>query len=187
MQHYLLRTLQDRAPVGELLANIGRLTRSARSAGVPVVYVVRVPGGQVRPVPGRDTAGRGAWRPTRPPSEAAARAVADIVQPQPGDTVFTAKQPSSFAGTRLRARLRELARDQLIVVGAPARTDVLLTATDAGTQELRPFVVADAVVDETAGDHATAVRRLAAICAAVTLTDRVVGAFGAGREDAAAG
>uniref|UniRef100_UPI003F49871D isochorismatase family protein n=1 Tax=Streptomyces chartreusis TaxID=1969 RepID=UPI003F49871D len=180
VQQHLLHALRDRAPVGELLANVGRLTRCARAAGVPVVYVVRVPGQP--PV----TWGRGPARP-EPPAEAAARAVADVVQPQPGDTVFTTKRYSAFAGTRLRARLKELGRDQLVVAGAPAHTDVLLTAADAWMQDLRPFVVADAVVDEAADRHTMAVRWLAATCAAVTLTDSVVESFHDGRARTAAG
>lgn len=182
VQRHLLYALQDRAPVGGLLANACRLTDSARSAAVPVVYVVRVPGQRAaawgdEPAPASPV----------PPVEAAARAVADVVQPQPGDTVFTAKRYSAFAGTRLRARLKELGRDQLVVIGAPAHTDVLLTAADAWMQDLRPFVVADAVVDEAADRHAMAVRWLAATCAAVTLTDSVVEAFRSGRADAEAG
>ncbi|WP_155059476.1 isochorismatase family protein [Streptomyces blattellae] len=181
VQKYLLRLLHDSAPVGELLSNVGRLTHSARSAGVPVVYVARAPGpaGARKGAPGPVLPG--------PPAEAEVRAFADVVQPQAGDTVLTAKRYSAFAGTRLRARLNELGRDQLVVVGALARTDVLLTAADAWMQDLQPFVVIDAVVDTTAADHAMAVHWLAATCAAVTVTGPVADTFRGGRVDAAAG
>ncbi|MER8115583.1 isochorismatase family protein, partial [Streptomyces sp. NPDC094031] len=90
-----------------------------------------------------------------------------------GDTVLTAKRYSAFAGTRLRSRLKELGRDQVVVVGAAAHTDVMLTAADAWMQDLEAFVVADAVVDRTADDHTMAVRWLAATCATVALTESV--------------
>ncbi|MFD5650523.1 isochorismatase family protein [Streptomyces sp. NPDC127039] len=170
MQNQLLQPLRGRAPVGQLLSNVSRLTQVARSVQVPVVYVLRVAGEQ-----GTAWADADERPAARPP--AGAGAVADVVRPQPGDTVFTAKRYSAFAGTRLRARLRELGRDQLILVGGPARTDVLLTAADAWMQDLRPFVIADAVIEATAEDHAMAVRWLAGTCAALRTTDSVVEAF----------
>ncbi|MFH8224053.1 isochorismatase family protein [Streptomyces sp. NPDC018057] len=177
MQKHVLRALRDTAPVGELVANIGRLVHCARSGGVPVLYVTAAPG--------RHVAGEGVRHAARPDpvppedefAEAEARAVVEVLQPQTGDTVLTAKRYSAFAGTRLRSRLKELGRDQLVVVGATARTDVLLTAADAWMQDLRPVVVADAVADRTAAHHAMAVQWLADTCSMVTLTDSVAAAF----------
>ncbi|MYU02575.1 isochorismatase family protein, partial [Streptomyces sp. SID8366] len=105
--------------------------------------------------------------------EADAHAVVDVLRPEAGDTVLAAKRYSAFAGTRLRSRLKELGRDQVVVVGAAAHTDVMLTAADAWMQDLEAFVVADAVVDRTADDHTMAVRWLAATCATVILTESV--------------
>ncbi|MFF1452176.1 isochorismatase family protein [Streptomyces sp. NPDC058274] len=131
VQNYLLRSLRDSAPTGQLLANVGRLTRCAWSTGVPIVYAVRVPG---------QPAGGAGHVLLEPPAEAEPRAVADVVEPQAGDIVLAAKRYSALVGTRLRARLKEPGRDQLVVVGAAARTEVLLTAADAWMQDLEPFV-----------------------------------------------
>ncbi|MGM0349800.1 MULTISPECIES: isochorismatase family protein [unclassified Streptomyces] len=172
MQEYVLRALRETAPVAELLDNISRLAETARCFGVPVVYVTRIPGS-------RSVGGEGpgpvfpAPVPLAPPTEADARAVVDVLRPEAGDTVLTAKRYSAFAGTRLRSRLKELGRDQVVVVGAAARTDVLLTAADAWMQDLEPFVVADAMADRTAADHTMAVHWLAATCATVTVTEAV--------------
>ncbi|MGW5638583.1 isochorismatase family protein [Streptomyces sp. NPDC003832] len=174
LQNYLLRSLREQAPVPQLLAHVAGLTSSARAAGVPVVYVVRGPG---QPAPTRQDAPGPAL--PEPPAEPEGRSVAHLVQPQTGDMVFTAKQHSAFARTRLGARLRELGRDQLVLVGALARTDVLLTAADGRKEGLYPFVVADALIDRTRDHHDMAVRRLAGTCAAVTVTDSVVTAFAA--------
>ncbi|MEU6242361.1 isochorismatase family protein [Streptomyces sp. NPDC047024] len=141
----------------EFVAHIERLVRAARDAGVPVVYAVRV-------------SEQGAIQP--------GHGVVDTVQPRPGDSLFTGKRCSAFAGTRLRARLTELGRDQLVVAGVAAATDILLTAADAWMQDLEPFVAADAVTDRTAAEHAMAVRWLAATCAVIADTDALVAAFG---------
>ncbi|WP_153812045.1 isochorismatase family protein [Streptomyces sp. SUK 48] len=172
MQEYVLRALRETAPVAKLLDNISRLTETARCSGVPVVYVTRVPGS-------RSAGGEGpgpvfpAPVPLAPPTEADAHAVVDVLRPEAGDTVLTAKRYSAFAGTRLRSRLKELGRDQVLVVGAAAHTDVLLTAADAWMQDPEAFVVADAVADRTADGHTMAVRWLAATSATVTLTESV--------------
>ncbi|MCS0605554.1 isochorismatase family protein [Streptomyces sp. LP11] len=176
MQKHVLRTLRETAPVGELLANIGRLVHCARASDIPVLYVTRAPGqrldGTDRPGPATLMAA-----PPGPLADGDARAFAEVLQPQPGDTVLTAKRYNAFAGTRLRSRLTELGRDQLVVVGAAARTDVLLTAADAWMQDLQPVVVADAVADRTADAHAMAVDWLAATCSMVTVTDSAADAF----------
>ncbi|MEU5798855.1 isochorismatase family protein, partial [Streptomyces sp. NPDC047813] len=164
MQEHVLRALRETAPVAKLLDNIGRLTETARCSGVPVVHVTRAPGA-------RSAGGEGPARGM--PTEADAHAVVDVLRPEAGDTVLAARRYSAFAGTRLRSRLKELGRDQVLVVGAAAHTDVLLTAADAWMQDLEAFVVADAVADRTADDHTMAVRWLAATCATVTLTESV--------------
>ncbi|MYU63155.1 isochorismatase family protein [Streptomyces sp. SID69] len=166
MQEYVLRALRETAPVAQLLDNIGRLTESARCFGVPVVHVTRTPGA-------RSAGGEGPGPARGTPAEADAHAVVDVLRPEAGDTVLAAKRYSAFAGTRLRSRLKELGRDQVVVVGAAAHTDVMLTAADAWMQDLEAFVVADAVVDRTADDHTMAVRWLAATCATVILTESV--------------
>ncbi|MFF0596382.1 isochorismatase family protein [Streptomyces antibioticus] len=177
VRDHLPQPLHDRASVRELLANVARLTHVARSAGVPVVYTLRASKRQEptwADMPDRS--------PGRPP--AGAGAVPDVLQPQIGDTVFIARRHSAFAGTRLRARLKELGRDQLVVVGTSARTDVLLTAADARIQDLMPFAVTDAVVDATSDDPASAVRWLATTCAVLKATDSVVEAFRTGSAEA---
>ncbi|MFD4576708.1 isochorismatase family protein [Streptomyces sp. NPDC058417] len=182
VQRHLLTALEHRAPVDELLTRTARLIRAARDAGVPVVYVVRVPGHPEDPAGSAGRPGGPGRLLLEPPTgEAEARAVAEAVLPQAGDSVLAAKRCSAFVGTRLRARLKELGRDQVIVTGGAARTDVLLTAADAWMQDLRPFVVGDAVVDRTADDHVAALDWLAATCARIVGTDAVTSAFAAAR------
>ncbi|MFF0223452.1 isochorismatase family protein [Streptomyces sp. NPDC004629] len=172
---------QRAAPVAELLANAGRLIDAARAAGVPVIHAV--------PATARRTTGRGPLpyaRLTGPAAGAATDAFVTRVEPQTGDTVLTARTHSAFAGTRLDSRLREQERDQVVVLGLYARTDVLLTAADARARDLEAFVVADAVADVSAGNHAFALEWVADTCGAVTAADRVSAVFDAGQAEAEA-
>jgi bifunctional isochorismate lyase/aryl carrier protein len=149
------------------------LVDRARAAGVPVIH--SVPAGDRRasgrgPVPYAKLTGLSAG--------AAAEAFVPQVEPLAGDTVLTARKYSAFARTRLDGRLRELERDQVVILGLYARAGVLMTAGDAWAQDLEAFVVADAVADMTPGSHEFALEWVADTCGAVTATDRVVAAFG---------
>ncbi|MGI5452286.1 isochorismatase family protein [Streptomyces sp. CA-249302] len=175
LQNRFVRALeQESAPVTELLANARRLVAAAREAGVPVIH--SVPAGE------RRATGRGPVpyaRLSGPSTGAEGEAFAAQAEPLAGDTVLTARKYSAFARTRLDGRLRELERDQVVILGLYARAGVLMTAGDAWAQDLEAFVVADAVADLSAGGHEFALEWVADTCGAVTATDRVVSVFGA--------
>jgi bifunctional isochorismate lyase/aryl carrier protein len=143
---------------------------------VPIVYAVRVPG---------QPAGGAGHVLLEPPAEAEPRAVADVVEPQAGDIVLAAKRYSALVGTRLRARLKEPGRDQL-VVGAAARRRCCSPPRTPGCRTWSPSWRGDAVVDRTAAGHAMALQWLATTCAVVVVTDAVVEAFRGQRVDAEA-
>ncbi|GAA4059919.1 hypothetical protein GCM10022233_36330 [Streptomyces shaanxiensis] len=168
LQRRCLREVdREGAPVTELLTNVGRLVNAAHAAGVPVVH--SVPAGERGPAP--------TGRPSGRPADKDGEVFAEQVMPRIGDTVLTARKYSAFARTRLDSRLRELRRDQVVVVGLFARVGVLMTAADAWVEDLEPFVVADAIADVSAGTHEFALEWVADTCGAVTSTDRVAAAF----------
>jgi isochorismate hydrolase len=117
-------------------------------------------------------------KPAGPWPGAQAEAFAAQVEPRAGDTVLTSRKYSAFTRTRLDGRLRELERDQVVILGLHARAGVLMTAADAWAQDLEAFVVADAVANLSAGGHEFALEWVADTCGAVTATDRVTAAFG---------
>jgi isochorismate hydrolase len=168
LQKRFVRVLeQEGAPVTELLANAGKLVSAAHAAGVPVIH--SVPAGDRGPVPHVRLSG--------PPADRDGDAFAEQVEPRTGDAVLTSRKHSAFARTRLDGRLRDLKRDQVVVVGLFARVGVLMTAADAWVQDLEPFVVADAIADASAEGHEFALQWVTDTCGSVLSTDRVAAVF----------
>ncbi|OKI08129.1 isochorismatase [Streptomyces sp. CB02923] len=169
LQNYFLTAYDTQAsPVTDLLRNVATLKEEAARLGIPVLYTAQ-PGGQS---PAERGLQQDFWGPGLPADEHAA-AIADAVAPGPGDTVLTKWKYSGFVRTDLEERLRDLGRDQLVITGVYAHIGVLMTACDAWMRDLQAFLVADAVADFSADDHAMALRWAAGKCAVVTTTGTV--------------
>ncbi|WP_367132559.1 MULTISPECIES: isochorismatase family protein [Streptomyces] len=169
LQNYFLDAFEAGAsPVTELLANVAAVKKDCDRLGVPVVYSAQ-PGGQS---PAERGLQQDFWGPGLPDDERA-KAIADAVAPTEGDTVLTKWKYSAFVRTDLAERMAAQGRDQLIIVGVYAHIGVMMSACDAWMRDIQPFLVADAVADFSAEDHAMALRWAAAKCAVVTTTDRL--------------
>ncbi|MEV8314350.1 isochorismatase family protein [Streptomyces sp. NPDC059900] len=167
--HFLTAYTPDTSPTTELLANVAELAKSARAAGIPVLYSAQ-PGGQS---PAERGLQQDFWGPGLPDDEHA-KAIAGPVAPEPGDTVLTKWKYSAYVRTDLEERMREAGRDQIVIVGVYAHIGVLMTACDAWMRDVQAFVVADAVADFSREDHDMALRYAAGRCAVVTTTDTVL-------------
>ncbi|MDJ1137060.1 isochorismatase family protein [Streptomyces iconiensis] len=166
--HFLSAYQADRSPVPELLANVAALKKDAALLGVPVVYTAQ-PGGQT---PDERGLQQDFWGPGLP-ADPHAEAIAAQVAPGAGDTVLTKWKYSAFVRSELEERMRALDRDQLVLTGVYAHIGVLMTACDAWMRDIQSFVVADAVADFSAEEHAMALRWAAGRCSVVTTTDTV--------------
>jgi bifunctional isochorismate lyase/aryl carrier protein len=167
MQRYFLRFFPaGRSPLTELIANAAKLLAAARAAGMPVFYTAQ-PGGMSRRERGllHDF-----WGPGMGVSEAD-RGIADEVAPEDGDVVLTKWRYSAFFRSDLEQRLRRCGRDQLIVCGVYAHVGCLMTAGDAFTRDIQPFLAADALADFSLEHHLMALRYAADRCA-VTLSTK---------------
>ncbi|BCB84737.1 isochorismatase family protein [Phytohabitans suffuscus] len=164
------------SPTSHLLANIGTLRGVAAALGVPVVFTVQ-PGRMSRADRGllHDVWGEGMSDATE------ARGIVDEIAPAPGDLVVTKYRYSAFHRTGLAADLAAMGRDQLVVCGVFAHIGCLLTACDAYSHDIQPFLVADAVADFTAEDHLMALDYAARRCAVTATTQDVVTALRAAR------
>ncbi|GII02125.1 isochorismatase family protein [Planobispora takensis] len=170
MQHFFLRAFpRGEAPVTDLLRNARALRERCAALGVPVAYTAQ-PGGMTEEQRGllKDF-----WGPGMTTDEDQRRVV-DEVAPGPGDLVLTKWRYSAFHRSPLLRWLRDRGRDQLIIAGVYAHVGILMTANDAFTQDVQPFLVADAIADFTAEEHHLALRYVARRCGVVTTAKQLL-------------
>ncbi|MFE1381616.1 isochorismatase family protein [Streptomyces sp. NPDC058740] len=168
MQRYFLRPFP--APLRErLVHNAALLREQAVASGMPVAYTAQ-PGGMTDEQRGllKDFWGPGMR------VDPADREVVEPLAPGPDDQVFTKWRYSAFFRSGLLDWMREQGRDQLVVCGVYAHVGVLMTAVEAFTHDIQPFLVADAVADFTAAYHRQALEYAAERCAVVTTTGTVL-------------
>ncbi|MDF3302109.1 isochorismatase family protein [Streptomyces sp. K1PA1] len=175
MQRYFLRPFTpDRSPASELLHHCRLLRDRCAQLDVPVVYTAQ-PGDM-------DDEQRGLlkdfWGPGMR-ADAGDRQVVEELAPRPGDQVFTKWRYSALVRSGLLDLLRSSGRDQLILCGVYAHVGVLMTAVDAFSHDVQPFLVADAVADCSLGRHRLALTYAAQNCASVTTARSTLLALGA--------
>lgn len=172
MQRYFVEFFPaGRSPRTDLVANVQRLRGWARERGVPVVYSAQ-PGGMT---PAERGLLRDFWGPGMT-TDPRSREILPELRPEPVDTVITKWRYSAFARTELESLIRRRGRDQLIICGVYAHVGCLMTACDAFTADIQPFLVADAVADFTADDHRLALEYAARRCAMTVTTADVLAA-----------
>jgi bifunctional isochorismate lyase/aryl carrier protein len=157
------------SPVTELVTNSKALKSAADETGMPVFYTAQ-PGSMTREERGllMDVWGPGMR------AEGGHRQVIDALAPHERDTVLVKWRYSAFARTDLLDRLRSLGRDQLVICGIYAHIGCMMSAADAFTQDIQPFLAADALADFSAEYHRTALTWTAERCAVVRSTRRLV-------------
>ncbi|WP_277819644.1 isochorismatase family protein [Streptomyces silvensis] len=173
MQRYFLGFFAPGvAPLHQLLDHTAQIVDAAREAGVPVLYTAQ-PGDMTRAQRGllHDIWGPGMT------GDPAHREIPPEVAPREGEAVLTKWRYSAFARTDLKERLVRLGRDQLVICGVYAHIGCLMTAVDAFTCDVQPFLVADAVADFTPAFHALALEYARERCAATPFTADVVQAL----------
>lgn len=169
MQRFFLRPFAGRAPAPALTANTTALRGTAAAAGIPVAYTAQ-PGGMTTTQRGllKDFWGQGMTTTEED------RQVIPELAPADHDWRLTKWRYSAFFNTDLRARMWRAGRDQLIVCGVYAHVGVLMSAVEAFTYDIQPFLVADAIADFTEAEHRLALDYAAGRCAVVTTTDDVL-------------
>jgi isochorismate hydrolase len=169
MQQYFVEAFPaGKAPVTDLITNIQRLRTSATELGMPVIYTAQ-PGRMTRVQRGllHDFWGPGMASDTR------CKQIVAPLTPGPQDVVLTKWRYSAFHGTTLANLLHRHRRDQLVICGIYARIGCLMTACDAFTRDIEPFLIADAVADFSLAQHQMGLEYAAQHCA-ITVSTRTV-------------
>jgi isochorismate hydrolase len=177
MQRYFLRPFAaGGSPLRPLVANVAALRSLSREARMPIAYTTQ-PGSMTEAERGllKDF-----WGPGMRVDPEDQRVVSALA-PRPGDWVFTKWRYSAFFRSDLLARIRAAGRDQLLVAGVYAHVGVLMSAVEAFSHDIQPFMVADAVADFGPERHRFALQYAAARCASVVTTADVVDDMNAAR------
>jgi trans-2,3-dihydro-3-hydroxyanthranilic acid synthase len=170
MQEYFVRPFQvDAPPMSEVLANAVQLRDTCARAEVPVVYTAQ-PGSMTEDQRGLLKTFWGTGMTATPRD----RSIVSPLAPRDTDPVLTKWRYSAFHRTKLKELLRSWRRDQLIICGVYAHIGCLMTAVDAFTHDIQPFLVADAVADFSSSDHSIALSYAARCCASTPLTKQVL-------------
>ncbi|MGW0861962.1 isochorismatase family protein [Streptomyces sp. NPDC002611] len=167
MQRYFLAPFPARVRE-PLVRHCAQVRERCAALGVPVFYTAQ-PGSMTDEQRGllKDFWGPGMR------VDPADRQIVTELAPGPKDQVLTKWRYSAFFRSDLLARMRAQGRDQLIVCGVYAHVGVLATALEAFTNDIQPFLVADALGDFSAEYHRLALDYAAARCAVVTTTEEV--------------
>jgi bifunctional isochorismate lyase/aryl carrier protein len=170
MQRYFVDFFPpDQAPIKDLIDNVRRLRAVADEFGIPVAYTAQ-PGAMTRVQRGllHDFWGPGMGR------DPGHRAIIAELTPGESDTVLTKWRYSAFQRTGLKQLMDRYRRDQLIICGIYAHIGCLMTANDAFSMDIQPFMVADALADFSPGEHQMALDYAARRCAATVSTSQVI-------------
>ncbi|MBV6752961.1 isochorismatase family protein [Pseudomonas chlororaphis] len=168
MQRYFLRPLPT--PLrDEVVGNAARIRRWSASQDIPVAYTAQ-PGSMTEAQRGllKDFWGAGMQ------ASPADREVVDALKPAPGDWLLTKWRYSAFFNSDLLERMRAQGRDQLILCGVYAHVGVLISTVDAYSNDIQPFLVADAIADFSKEHHWMALEYAASRCAMVVTTEEVL-------------
>jgi len=170
MQQYFVRRFPAGAsPAEELVRNTAAVRERCYRLGVPVAYTVQ-PGDMT---PAQRGLLKDFWGPGMR-VDPADHQVVEPLAPAPGDWVLTKWRYSAFYRSDLLPLMRWNGRDQVLVCGVYAHVGVLMTAVEAFTNDIQPFLVADAVADFSEHYHRLALEYAAQRCAAIRTAAQVL-------------
>ncbi|GBQ95560.1 isochorismatase family protein [Asaia lannensis] len=171
MQRYFTQFYgENSALMAELIEKIAKLRAHCRSLGIPIVYTAQPP---EQPQSDRALL-NDMWGPGITASDPALAAIVSELAPDTRDVVLTKWRYSAFTRSDLRDRMQSWKRDQLLICGVYASIGCMTTALDAFMQDIRPFLIADAVADFSLDDHLLALDYVGRRCGRVLGLDDIL-------------
>ncbi|MFD7919971.1 cysteine hydrolase family protein [Streptomyces sp. NPDC059740] len=170
------QAITERVPDPDYTPRLARAVAAARSAGIPVVYVVvgfRPGHPETKSSPMFSALPEGAFTDGDPGA-----AIHPDVAPRPGESVVTKKRVSAFAGSDLDLVLRGGAIDHLVLTGLATSGVVLSTLRQAADLDYRLTVLADGCGDTDAEVHRVLTKKVFPRQAEVTTVDAWIAELG---------
>jgi len=172
MQVYFLRFYApDSELIATLLQNLACLRQWADQHKIPVVYTAQP---HVQSVQERALLNE-MWGPGLTTATPESQKIIAALSPKQDDTVLTKWRYSAFQRTELAELMQKWKRDQLIIGGVYAHIGCMVTAVDAFMQDIKAFVVCDAVADFSESEHKMALQYIATRCGHVLDTRTITG------------
>jgi trans-2,3-dihydro-3-hydroxyanthranilic acid synthase len=168
MQRFFVNA-QPESTRAELVHNVAQVRKRCATAGVPVAYTAQ-PGRMTQ----RDRGLLADFWGSGMRSDPADQEIVTELTPADGDWTFTKWRYSAFFRSDLLANMRAANRDQIILCGVYAHIGVMATAIEAFTNDIQPFLIADAVGDFSESYHRLALDYVARRCGMVVTADEVL-------------
>lgn len=163
VQNYFMNFYgKDSEPVTTLVKNIIELKRLCKKNGIPVVYTAQ-PANQSLEDRALLT---DFWGPGLSDENRNTEIIPELV-PDIDDLVYTKWRYSAFQRTDLQTMMKTEKRDQLLICGVYAHIGILATSLEAFMNDIKPFVVSDAVADFSMKEQADALVYISQRCGTV--------------------
>lgn len=172
MQQYFVEFYgEDNHLINQVISHISALKAFCKSQSIPVYYTA-----QPKEQSDQDRAllndmwGRGL------PQYPEKKNIVDELAPDNDDIVLTKWRYSAFHRSPLAEIMESQGRDQLIICGIYGHIGVMQTAVDAFSNNIKPFLIADAIADFSVEDHIMALNYIAKNAGRVVCKDDIVNA-----------
>lgn len=170
MQQYFVEFYgQDNVLIDQVVKHIAELKQYCKANNIPVYYTAQP---QQQPEGDRallnDMWGKGL------PEHPEKQPIIDALYPDQDDIVLTKWRYSAFYRSPLKEMMDKSSRDQLLICGIYGHIGVMQTGVDAFMNDIKPFLVADAIADFSREDHLLALNYIARNAGRVVSKDQLI-------------
>lgn len=174
MQQYFVEFYgENNHLIEQVINNIVALKAYCKAQNIPVYYTA-----QPKDQPDEDRAllndmwGKGL------PQHPEKQPIISKLAPDEQDTVLIKWRYSAFYRSPLKELMQTQSRDQLIICGIYGHIGVMQTAVDAFMNDIKPFLIADAIADFSLEDHMAALNHVARNAGRVVSNEEIISTAG---------
>lgn len=168
MQNYFVNFYGDSDLIKEVSKNIVRIKKYCKENGIPVIYTAQ-PANQPKEKRAllTDFWGEGL-------KDEEDQKIIELLKPEKEDIVLTKWRYSAFIKTNLLDLFAENNKDTLIITGVYGHIGIATTSCDAFMNDIKSFVVSDAIADFSLKDHIDGLNYVSQRCGVVKSTSQII-------------